>query len=146
MDKTVVLAIVVVVILIGLPLLANLSSGVSQPPKTDVKAPAAKSTATEPPYWNSANLGGTQWTGSFSGISATLTLNPGGTAIAVSDNPIVRTMVPSGQLQGTWSVEGNKFTMEAEIPKMGKKKVTGTISGKQILDDSGKPLPIQQVR
>ncbi len=150
MDKSVIAVIVVLlVILLGMPLLARLgSSGGSQPAKADKKAGEEQAAAipNEPPYWNSSNLGGTQWAGSLSGVDATLTLNPDGTALAVSSSPLVRTFVPSGQLQGHWSVQGNQFMLEAEVPNLGKKKISGTISGKQIIDGKGKPLPIHQVR
>ena len=146
MDKTVIaIIVIVVIILVGLPLLAKLHNGTAAAPKVQEKV-AAKPIVLEPPYWNAGNLSGTQWTGTFNGIAATLSLQPGGIASLVSDNMLVRTMVPSGKLEGTWSVDGIKFTLEAEIPKMGKKKVTGTISGKQILDDKGTPLPIQQIQ
>ena len=146
MDNTVKTVIVIaVVILVGLPLGAKLYEGTAAAPKAEDKV-AAKPIVLEPPYWNAGNLSGTQWTGSFNGIAATLSLQSGGIAALASDNMLVRTMVPSGKLQGTWSVDGAKFTLEAEIPKMGKKKVTGTISGKQILDDKGAPLPLQQIK
>jgi hypothetical protein len=152
MDKnTITVIIVVLAVLIGLPILANLISQDRQATANQAQpaaqgAESAASVPKEPPYWNAANLAGTVWTGKFSGVQATLTLNAGGTALATSDSILVKSLVPSGQLQGTWSVEGDKFTVNADIPKMGTKSMKGVISGKQFLDNKGVPLPLTQVK
>jgi len=152
MDKTVVTAIIVVsALILGLPILAHIADQDAQKAAqlkaggvgADGKAAPVK---IEPPYWNSANLGGTTWTGNMKGINATLTLSPGGAAVAMSDSPLVKLKVPSGQLQGTWSVEGDKFTLGFTIPDLGTQKISGKISGKQFLDDKGQVLPLTQVQ
>lgn len=152
MDKTVITAIIVVsALILGLPILAHIADQDAQKAaqlKAGVTGPDGKAAPVkiEPPYWNNANLGGTTWTLNMRGIAATVTMNPGGTAVAMSESPLVKLKVPSGQLQGTWSIEGDKITLGFTIPDLGSQKITGKISGKQFLDDKGQILPLVQVQ
>jgi hypothetical protein len=58
----------------------------------------------------------------------------------------VRMFVSGGTLAGTWSVDGDKITISADVPQFGKKTITGKISGKQFLDDKNVPLPLRQIQ
>jgi hypothetical protein len=102
--------------------------------------------AVDPPYWNSGNLGGTMWTGTISGIKATLAFQAGGALKVISDSPVFKALAPSGEIPGTWTIEGAKLNIQIDVPNRGPQKMSGTISGKQLLDDQGKPLPFQQVQ
>jgi hypothetical protein len=142
MNKNVVIVLVLVVgVLVAVPLLSKLSQQSPQGAATNQPGAAA-----EAPYWNSGNLAGTAWNVKLSGISAVLTMNPGGTATLKSDSPILKAMAPSGQLQGTWVIEGNKLNITADVPGRGAQKISATISGQQFLDDKGKPMPFEQVK
>ena len=149
MNKNVVIVLVLVVgVLVAVPLLSKLAKqgpqgAATNQPGTAADAPKA---ASEAPYWNSGNLAGTAWNVKLSGISAVLTMNPGGTATLKSDSPILKAMAPSGQLQGTWAIEGNKLNITADVPGRGAQKISATISGQQFLDDKGKPMPFEQVK
>lgn len=107
------------------------------------KALAAK---LQPPYWTAENIVGTKWTGKFNKVEATISIDAGGVVTAKSDSAIVKFVVPNGELKGTWSINGNKITIEATAPGFGKQTLTGTISGKQFLDDGGVPLPLKQIQ
>ncbi len=156
MSKNVVIVLVLVVgVLVAVPLLPKLmqqnpqGAATNQPgaaadaPKAATNTPAGASDA---PYWNSGNLAGTSWNIKVSGIPAALTLNAGGAAVLKSDSPMIKAIAPSGQLQGTWAVEGNKLNITAEVPGRGPQKISATISGKQFLDDKGQPMPFEQAK
>jgi hypothetical protein len=144
--QTVAILVAVVALVVAVPLLGQFmalktavqSKGKDLNPGVPVKI--------EPPYWTNENLVGTIWTGSMQGISATITLKEGGVAVASSGNMAVRMFVSGGTLAGTWSVDGDKITISADVPQFGKKTITGKISGKQFLDDKNVPLPLRQIQ
>ena len=149
MNKNVVIVLVLVVgVLVAVPLLSKLAQKSPQGAATNQPGAAADApkAASDAPYWNSGNLAGTAWNIKVSGIPAVLTMNPGGTATLKSDSPVLKAMAPSGQLQGTWAVEGNKLNITADVPGRGPQKISATISGQQFLDDKGQPMPFEQVK
>ena len=150
MNKNVVIVLVLVVgAVIAVPLLPKLmqknpqGAATNQPGAPAADAPKA---AVEAPYWNSSNLLGTNWNVKVSGISAVLTLNAGGTSTLKSDSPILKAIAPTGQLQGKWTVEGNKLNITTDVPGRGPQKISATISGQKFLDDKGQPMPFEQVK
>ena len=149
MNKNVVIVLVLVVgVVVAVPLLPKLmqqgpQGAATNQPGAAADAPKAASAA---PYWNSGNLAGTNWNVKVSGISAVLTMNAGGTSTLKSDSPILKAIAPSGQLQGTWAVEGNKLKITADVPGRGPQKISATISGQQFLDDKGQPMPFEQIK
>jgi hypothetical protein len=122
--------IIILVVLLGLPLLGQMAKQGDAAEAGEGGAPgeAAKPVELKPPLWTNANIVGTQW----SYMMHTLTVMPGG---------IAQLRGPMYNVDGTWSIEGNKINISAQG-----KNITGTISGEEFLDDKGKPLPLKRVQ
>ena len=151
MNKTVAIVLALVVVAaVGIPLAMKYAKPKGAAPVKLEGKPATEAApqpvSNEPPYWNSGNFGGTVWSGTISGIKATLAFQAGGALKVTSDSPIFKAIAPSGELPGMWTIEGAKINIQIDVPNRGPQKMSGTISGKQLIDDKGKPLPFQQVQ
>jgi hypothetical protein len=63
-----------------------------------------------PPLLTEANMIGSVWeVEPQKGIKVQVTLNPGGQAVAHSDNMLVKMMAGTDTLSGSWSVSGTKM-------------------------------------
>ena len=131
-------------VVIGLPILGNIASkeAPSEPGaagkaaatgktgKQQGPAPAGK---LEPPRLNATNLVNTQWQMTIQGITATVTFNAGGVAVA---------QTPIGVIQGSWTVNGADLTVSGAA--MGKSFTnTVKISGDQIIVDN---VPVKRLK
>jgi len=148
MNKTVAIVLAIVVVAaVGIPLAMKYAKPSATQPSKGGPAPEAAApqpVSNEPPYWNSGNLGGTTWSGTLPpGLKVTIAFQVGGALKVTSDSPLLKAIAPSGELPGKWSIEGNRFNMQIDVPNKGPQKLSGTISGKQLIDDKGKPLPLQ---
>ena len=98
----------------------------------------------DPPLLNAKNLPGTVWeVEPQKGIKVVVTMNAGGTAVAVATNPLVRQLVGTDTMSGSWSVNGAKLNVSTVF--QGKSYTTDlTISGDKLYSSSG--IPVVRIR
>lgn len=98
----------------------------------------------EPPLLNADNLPGTVWeVEPQKGIKVVVTLNAGGSAVAVATNPLVRQIVGTDTMAGSWSVSGAKLMVSTTF--QGKNYATDlTISGDKLYAPNG--IPVVRIR
>lgn len=94
----------------------------------------------DPPLLNADNLPGTVWeVEPQRGIKVVVTMNAGGTAVAVATNPLVRKLVGTDTLPGSWSVDGAKLKVSTTF--QGKNYASDlTISGNNLYAPNGIPV------
>lgn len=104
----------------------------------------AMPTVLEPPLLNADNLPGTVWeVEPQKGIKVVVTMNAGGSAVAVATNPLVRQLVGTDTMAGSWSVSGPKLKVSTTF--RGKNYATDlTISGDKLYAPNG--IPVVRIR
>ncbi len=136
--KTLAIIVAVVLVLLALPLLLK---AVAPGGGTESAAPAEGGAApvipSDPPLLNASNLPGSVWEVEVQkGIKIQVTINPGGQAVAYTDNFLVKQMAGTDTLAGSWSVEGNKLKVAAHF--QGKDYGTDLIiSGDKVYNKDG---------
>ena len=140
-NKFAVVAIALVGIVLTLPLWAPLVNRGSAPPPPKAAAKPEKPKPPDiPPLLNEGNLTGSVWeVEPKPGIKIKVTLNPGGQAVAMTDNPLVKQLAGTSTLPGTWRVSGAKLHVATKF--QGKDIATDlVIAGDKIYAD-GVPIP-----
>lgn len=146
MNKSVLVAIVVIAaIVVGVPLVAKVmqssgaSSGAADTASGSDAAPAADAAPapTAAPGYDAASLTNTQWSIKIEGVPVPLTVTFLANGVLQAQSPMLRAVVGSDTVGGTWSVNGANLNIAATA---GSKTVseTAVISGDQILL-KGKP-------
>lgn len=131
-------AAVALVVFLGLPI--GLQAGRMAGPAPKVEMPKVL----DPPLLNADNLPGTVWeVEPQKGIKVVVTLNAGGTAVAVATNPLVRQFAGTDTLPGSWSVSGAKLNVRTVFK--GKNYASDlTISGDKLYAPNG--IPVVRIR
>lgn len=131
-------AAVALVVFLGLPI--GLQAARMAGPAPTVAMPAVL----EPPLLNADNLPGTVWeVEPQKGIKVVVTMNAGGSAVAVATNPLVRQLVGTDTMAGSWSVSGPKLKVSTTF--RGKNYATDlTISGDKLYAPNG--IPVVRIR
>lgn len=133
--------VVIVVIIVAVPLVGKLMAA-QKGGEAPTKEGDAAAVPSEPPLLNSDNLLGSVWEVKVSGFPIQITLNPGGQAVAFSDNAIVKQMAGTDTLTGTWSVAGDKLSVSVDL-KGKSQKVNLHISGMDVYYEN---KPVKRIK
>lgn len=127
-------AAVALVVFLGFPIGVQVARMAGPAPTAEMPA------VLEPPLLNAANLPGSVWeVEPQRGIKVVVTMNAGGTAVAVATNPLVRQYVGTDTLPGSWSVDGANLTVSTTF--QGKSYTENlTISGNKLYAPNGIPV------
>jgi len=127
-------AVVALVVFLGFPVGMQVARMAGPAPKVDMP------TVLEPPLLNADNLPGTVWeVEPQKGIKVVVTMNAGGTAVAVATNPLVRQIVGTDTMTGSWSVSGAKLNVSAMFQGKNYGEAL-TISGDKLYAPNGIPV------
>jgi hypothetical protein len=131
-------AAVALVVFLGFPIGLQVARMTGPAPKVEMPK------VLEPPLLNADNLPGTVWeVEPQKGIKVVVTMNAGGAAVAVATNPLVRQLVGTDTMTGSWSVSGPKLKVSTTY--QGKNYATDlTISGTKLYAPNG--IPVVRIR